>query len=642
MHFRGYLLLRRFYLLLQQVPRGIASFESNTKFRNVKEAIVVFNVIPCKIHFVFFKGAEAWVNKIVGGTSISPQDNSALREFAGDLKSCKETLKAMDYTAEINTQTTLLKIVERLPYCLNSRWIRRARKIREKGGNVPTIENLTEFVDDDPVYSRLNKLHETREHRKTGSAKVTKPWSKGNFSIAADRKGKQLCVLCSGDHLLFGCDVFKAKRPEERLKIARDFKLCFNCLQPGHNSSSCRLNRTCTVSGCGRKHTKFLHQIKANSDNVVIGVAAFLLHLQENFKTPQIACGFVANKFADIIKLYREMLEKDVFEALRGSGINDDVLLEPALTQAFQESSFEKAFNFFSNQRNIENFVAEQGRFVEPVEYILGRNENTGKEHTMQYVPILRTLKALLKSDDVLGEIYESHKCHDKLADFCDSTNFKSNTLFSNDHTSLQIQLYYDEFTVANLLGTHVQMLKFSACYFVLGNLSPVYRSKLHHIQLAVLCPSLYVKKYGLHSIFTPLLEDLKILEQEGIQTEVHGEQRTFYGTVSFLSADNLGSHEIGGFQTHFNHGRICRECNVTKNDLKNHFRSDTVTLTTVNVYDQQAQAVAENPGLSSVYGIKKASILNQLSYFHVENGLPPDLAHDLLEVVPAVLCEVV
>ncbi|KAJ8050653.1 hypothetical protein HOLleu_03939 [Holothuria leucospilota] len=90
----------------------------------------------------------------------------------------------MDYTAEINTQTTLLKIVERLPYCLNSRWIRRARKIREKGGNVPTIENLTEFVDDDPVYSRLNKLHETREQRKTGSAKVTKPWSKQAQAVA--------------------------------------------------------------------------------------------------------------------------------------------------------------------------------------------------------------------------------------------------------------------------------------------------------------------------------------------------------------------------------------------------------------------------------------------------------------------------
>lgn len=100
----------------------------------------------------------------------------------------------------------------------------------------------------------------------------------------------------------------------------------------------------------------------------------------------------------------------------------------------------------------------------------------------MQYVPMLRTLKALLSSDDLLGEIYESRKCHGKLADFCDSANIKSNTLFSNDHTSLQVQLYYDEFTVANPLVTHVQMLKFSACYFVLGNLSPVYCSKLHHI----------------------------------------------------------------------------------------------------------------------------------------------------------------
>ncbi|KAJ8017536.1 hypothetical protein HOLleu_44990 [Holothuria leucospilota] len=134
--------------------------------------------------------AEAWVNKIVGGSSISPQDNSALREFADDLKSCKETLNAMGYTAEINTQTTLLKIAERLPYYLRSRWVRRAREIRKKGGKVPNIEDLTEFVDDaaeeanDPVYGRLYKLGEKREHRKTGSAKVTKPWSNSLFSRA--------------------------------------------------------------------------------------------------------------------------------------------------------------------------------------------------------------------------------------------------------------------------------------------------------------------------------------------------------------------------------------------------------------------------------------------------------------------------
>lgn len=32
------------------------------------------------------------------------------------------------------------------------------------------------------------------------------------------------------------------------------------------------------------------------------------------------------------------------------------------------------------------------------------------------------------------------------------------------------------------------------------------------------------------------------------------------------------------------------------------------------------------------MYGIKERSCLNDLEYFHVINGLPPDLAHDMFE----------
>ena len=50
--------------------------------------------------------------------------------------------------------------------------------------------------------------------------------------------------------------------PDKQLQFAKDNRLCFNCLRPGHMLIACSLNRTCSVEGCGRKHTKFLHQIK--------------------------------------------------------------------------------------------------------------------------------------------------------------------------------------------------------------------------------------------------------------------------------------------------------------------------------------------------------------------------------------------
>jgi hypothetical protein len=38
--------------------------------------------------------------------------------------------------------------------------------------------------------------------------------------------------------------------------------IIFTSLRPGHMSGLCGLNRTCSVPGCGKKHTKFLHPIK--------------------------------------------------------------------------------------------------------------------------------------------------------------------------------------------------------------------------------------------------------------------------------------------------------------------------------------------------------------------------------------------
>lgn len=51
--------------------------------------------------------------------------------------------------------------------------------------------------------------------------------------------------------------------------------------------------------------------------------------------------------------------------------------------------------------------------------------------------------------------------------------------------------------------------------YFVLGNVSPLFRSKTRHIQLVALAKSEYVKKYGVNAILGPLIDDIKKLVRE-------------------------------------------------------------------------------------------------------------------------------
>ena len=48
----------------------------------------------------------------------------------------------------------------------------------------------------------------------------------------------------------------------------------------------------------------------------------------------------------------------------------------------------------------------------------------------------------------------------------------------------------------------------------------------------------------------------------------------------------------------------------------------------------EQSDCAALQDHLATTYGIKHNSILNGLRYFHVVDGLPPDVMHDVLEGV--------
>ena len=67
---------------------------------------------------------DAWIKRVTVGQIIYPKDCDGLRESADELRNCGETLKSKMYISEISYQRELVKIVERLPMYLRSRWLR--------------------------------------------------------------------------------------------------------------------------------------------------------------------------------------------------------------------------------------------------------------------------------------------------------------------------------------------------------------------------------------------------------------------------------------------------------------------------------------------------------------------------------------
>ena len=76
---------------------------------------------------------------------INPTDASALQKLARQVLKCDITLSQTGYDDDLNNSETLLKIMDRLPPLLQTKWAERAENIFRDGGR-PRISDLTAFI----------------------------------------------------------------------------------------------------------------------------------------------------------------------------------------------------------------------------------------------------------------------------------------------------------------------------------------------------------------------------------------------------------------------------------------------------------------------------------------------------------------
>lgn len=351
-------------------------------------------------------------------------------------------------------------------------------------------------------------------------------------------------------------------------------------------------------------------------------IVKFLLNLRVKHFVSEKTSEKIVTKFSEIIGICLEKTRS----ILNDLDPNLDIEQIFQVTEPFQNlNSTLESLNTVHQQ----NLCFKQPPFVSPVQINIQDNDN------IVYIPILETLKSLLRHEDILSFVTKAPRPRETsntiISDFSCGERYKKNSFFSLPNT-LQILLYIDDFTLTNPLGTNSKKHKLCAIYFTIGNIPYHLRSKLYTIQLVSLFPSSLIKKHGFAVALGKLIDDLKILETEGFVVETSFGPIQFHGTISCLVADNLAAHEIGGFITSFSSFRCCRFCTVTKDTLQDNFDEKLFNLRTKTSYDTQVEVVKDNPQLSTVYGIKTASVLNDLSFFHVCWNSPSDIAHDLFE----------
>ena len=70
---------------------------------------------------------------------------------------------------------------------------------------------------------------------------------------------RYVCNLCNGEkHPLFQCPNFNSMNISQRGEHIRNFRLCYNCLAPGHKTVDCRSLARCR--SCGGRHHNLVHR----------------------------------------------------------------------------------------------------------------------------------------------------------------------------------------------------------------------------------------------------------------------------------------------------------------------------------------------------------------------------------------------
>lgn len=288
-----------------------------------------------------------------------------------------------------------------------------------------------------------------------------------------------------------------------------------------------------------------------------------------------------------------------------------------------------------------KQYYKRELKVVEPITYILNRKKN----HTFQYVPLLKSLQQILNCKVVVDKVVENHRGQQdiepdssfELRSSQDALYFKENNFLNSEELRISLRLYVDDFETCNPLGTSRKKHKLCGVYWVLGNLPPGSHSSLSSIFLAILCKSVDVKRYGYEKVLEPLLQDLKILENDGVYIALLG--KTLRGTVQCVIADNLGARSIAGLTESFSGDYFCRFCIGKGCDIRsNCVASGAFNLRTRETYVAHTKAALEND--AHCFGVKSECVLTKtLSHFCIVTGFPPDVAHDVLEgIVPVEL----
>ena len=193
------------------------------------------------------------------GPSIKKNDSEALIELARKIEECYTTLAHLNNFSDLNCFENISKIVRRLPFDLQSQWLRISASVEQEGCK-PDFTNLKRFIAKEANVVKSSNANSLNCKLKLGLMfGVSIHCTVASSSTGATNTYE--CKFCRFlKYVLWKCPEFLEISVKARLHFMHQHCLCYNCRKAGHISKYCYSEAACTKNGCKQKHHLLLHQ----------------------------------------------------------------------------------------------------------------------------------------------------------------------------------------------------------------------------------------------------------------------------------------------------------------------------------------------------------------------------------------------
>ena len=202
---------------------------------------------------------NAFMHRFQNQPSIKSDDPRSIKRMYLLAQRCLLAMQHMSDLSVLDFPANLQSIVTKLPPYLRNKW----RDFASKQQRRLQFHDMVEFLRqaslsaNDPLFSNEALF---------GSQKKKNEKTCFTTSTETEKSHKLECFLCRGNHFISACPDFKKKRFEEKQDLVRAKKLCFRCLNYGHQAKKCKKSYVCTI--CRGNHMNVMHRSERRKEDV--------------------------------------------------------------------------------------------------------------------------------------------------------------------------------------------------------------------------------------------------------------------------------------------------------------------------------------------------------------------------------------